>query len=76
MNTYVARRFDHAGFVYVGQTRMGFSLPSAIERTEPSPEEPLVIWRAIGWPEPTKLEVAACIAALNREFPNRVIKLG
>jgi len=73
----IERRFDaDSGFVYVNKTRMGFSPRSATYNVEPVDGEPLVLWRASRWPKPTDRDIAACLAELNRAYPDRVIELG
>lgn len=65
LETHVESRVtEGTGFVYVGNTRMGFS-PESVIRHVPDPREGIIrVWRVRDWPEPTFPQVEAVIKAL------------
>jgi hypothetical protein len=68
----IETRYEDCGFVYAGQTRMLFAPTHVVTRGDRDKADgSLAIATAINWPEPTKADVEAIIAALAERYPGR-----
>lgn len=69
----IDERFDACGFVYVGQTRIGFAPRHTATRREEDRASTDLVISGTEWGAPSQSEMAEVIAALSARWPDRCL---